>query len=126
MVLLGSVALLALCLAAAGIYAVVSYAVTRRTREIGVRIALGATPLSVQRLVVWQGSLPAAAGGIVGLLAAVAIAFVSAGSMPEVDVRNPASYGIVVVCLAVVAVGASYLPARRASRIDPAITLRAE
>ena len=126
MALLGSVAFVALCLAAAGIYGVVSYAVTRRTREIGVRMALGATPGSVQRLVVCQGSSPAATGGIVGLVAAIIIAFLSAGSIPEMDVRNPTSYGLVVVCLALVAVGASYLPARRASRIDPAITLRAE
>ncbi len=95
-VLLGSVAVMALCLAAAGIYGLVSYVVTQRSREIGVRMALGAAPQAVRRMVVWQGSMPAAGGGIVGLAAAVIIAFATAGSNPDVDVRNPTGYGLVV------------------------------
>ena len=126
MVLLGGTAFLALCLAAAGIYGVVSYAVTRHTREIGVRMALGATPGSVQRAIVWQGSIPALIGTAIGLAAAIVIAFITAGSVPEMDVRDPTSYSVVVVSLALVVLVASYLPARRASLIDPAITLRVE
>jgi putative ABC transport system permease protein len=125
-VLLASVAVVALGLAAVGIYGLVSYMVAQRSREIGVHMALGAAPQAVRRMIVWQGSMPAAAGSIVGLAAAVIIAFATAGSIPEVDVRDPTGYGLVVFCLFAVAVAASYIPARRASRVDPAVTLRAE
>jgi ABC-type antimicrobial peptide transport system permease subunit len=126
MALLGAVAFVALCLAAGGIYGVVSFVVSQRTKEIGLRMALGAAPWVVRRMVVWQGSLPAVAGGAVGMAIAIAIAFATAGSIPEMDVRDPTAYVIVALTLSVIAVGASYLPARRASEVDPAITLRAE
>jgi putative ABC transport system permease protein len=126
MALLGGVAFVALCLAAAGIYGVVSYTVTQRTREIGLRMALGAAPRAVRRMVVLQGSLPVTAGGAVGLAIAIGMAFATAGGVPEIDVRSPMTYGIVVLGLALTTVIASYLPARRASRVDPAVTLRGE
>lgn len=126
MVLLGTVALVALCLAAAGVYGVVSYAVTQRTREIGVRMALGARPLVIQRMILTQGSIPVACGGIVGLATAAAVAVATTPPIAEVNVRDPTNYGAVVLCMTLIAIGASYLPAWRASRVDPAITLRAE
>lgn len=126
MLLLGSVAIVTVCLAAAGIYGVVSFAVSQRIREIGVRMALGARPEAVSRMIAAQGTLPAAIGGIVGLLAALALALGITPSIAEVNARDPMNYGVVALCLALVAVGSSYVPARRASRVDPAITLRAE
>jgi predicted permease len=124
--LLTVIGFVALCLSAAGIYGVVAYAVSRRRREIGVRMALGAQPASVVRMVVGHGARPVAAGSLVGLAAAMALAFGFAAAVPELDPRDPISYGGVLMIIGLVALVASYLPARRAARIDPVAALRME
>jgi putative ABC transport system permease protein len=124
--LLAGIAFVALCLAATGIYGVVSYSVTQRTREIGVRMALGAHPRAVIRMVIGQGALPVVAGGIVGLLAALALAYLMSASVSFVDARDPRSYAGVILSMVLVAFIASYVPARRAIHVDPVVALRAE
>jgi predicted permease len=118
------IGLVALLLSAAGIYGVVSHAVAQRQREIGVRLALGARPGAIVRMVVGHGTKPVIAGSLIGLLAAVAIAFWSATTLPEIDARDPLNYIVVAVMIAAVALAASYLPARRAAAIDPVAALR--
>jgi putative ABC transport system permease protein len=101
-----------------------------RSRSGRVRPASGwrseARPRVVERMVISQGAIPVTGGGLVGLLGAIALAYATAGGMPEVDVRDPANYAGVLLSIALVALAANYLPARRASRVDPAMTLRAE
>jgi predicted permease len=113
-------------LAAVGIYGVMSYAVSRRTREIGVRMALGAAPGSVLRLVVAQGMAVALAGTGAGLLAALGLSRLMEGLLFGVGSTDPATYAGVAGLLLVIALLASYLPARRAARIDPTSALRSE
>jgi putative ABC transport system permease protein len=124
--LLGAIAVVALCLAGVGIYGVVSFMVTQRTREIGLRMALGARPGAVLGLVIQQGAGPVAAGGLVGTPAALALVYVTSNAFVEIDVRDPAHYVGVALCILIVAVVATYIPARRASRIDPLLALRQE
>jgi putative ABC transport system permease protein len=124
--LLAGIALVALCLAATGIYGVVSYSVTQRTREIGVRMALGARPRAVLRMVIGQGAVPVVAGGVLGLLAAFAFAHLMSTSVGFVDARDPRSYAGVILSMVLVAFAASYVPARRASHVDPVVALRAD
>ena len=124
--LLIAVGFLALCLAAAGIYGVVSYVVVQRTREIGVRIALGARPSAMRRMIVSQGAWPVIGGWLLGLPLALAIAFAMARAFAFITASDPANYIAVVASIALVALAACYLPARRASRVDPVIALRAE
>lgn len=123
---------MALILAAVGIYGVVSYAVSRRTQEIGVRIALGADSSEVRRLVVRQSLLPVAAGGLIGAAFALLL-----GTMMErepflsrllyqVSGHDPLTLLVCLLVLGTAAGLASYLPARRASRVDPAVALRYE
>jgi predicted permease len=111
---------------AVGIYGVMSYAVSRRTREIGVRMALGADPRSVLRLVVGQGMGVALAGAGVGLVAALLLTRMMAGLLYGVRPSDPATYTAVAAALLAVAFAASWIPARRAARIDPMKALRAE
>ncbi|HKV49777.1 MAG TPA: ABC transporter permease [Gemmatimonadaceae bacterium] len=124
--LLGAFALMALLLATLGIYGVIAYLVTERTRELGIRIALGATSRAVERLVVWRGLALALAGIATGALGAVGatrgIRSLLFGVAP-LDVPTFVAVGLV---LAAVAAAASWLPARRAARIDPVIAMRAE
>ena len=120
------IGLVALSLSAVGIYGVVSYAVVQRRREIGVRMALGARPGAMIRMVLGQGTRPVVAGSLAGLAAAIAIASVLATAVPELDVRDPANYIAVILTIAIFASVASYVPARRAAAIDPAHTLRVE
>jgi len=124
--LLGAIGLIALCLSAAGIYGIVSYSAVQRRREIGVRLALGAQPREIVRMIVAYGARPVAAGGLVGLAGAMAIAVAIAGAMPEIDARDPINYIGVMVTIAAVTFIASYLPARRAASINPVVTLRQE
>jgi putative ABC transport system permease protein len=124
--LLALFAATALALAAAGVYGVMAFTVTRRTREIGVRLALGALPASVVRLVLGEGARLAAAGAALGVLLALALVRVLAGLLHGVRPLDAPSYVAAAAVLFAVALVAGYLPARRAARLDPALTLRDE
>ena len=124
--ILTTIALLALVLSAAGIYALVSYSVVQRRREIGVRMALGARQTSIVRMIVAQSTRPVAVGGGLGLVAAAALAVLFAAGVPEIDPRDPVSYLGVVLLLLASALLATLVPARRAATINPVDALRAE
>ena len=124
--MLGIFAIVALLLAAAGVYGLVSHSVGQRTREIGLRMALGARPGAILRMVVTRGTVPMAIGLILGSLGAAALASVTAAALSEVDLRDPLAYVVVAVPLVVVALVATYVPARRATHVDPLLALRAE
>jgi putative ABC transport system permease protein len=126
MVLMATFAAVALALTCVGIYGVASYAVSQRTQEIGVRIALGARPSSVVALIVRQGIRPAIVGLGIGLVFATWASKAIASMLFGIGPRDPASLAIVALLLAGVALIASYLPARRASRVDPVTALRAD
>jgi putative ABC transport system permease protein len=124
--LLGLFALLAMILAATGIYGVMSYSVAQRTQEIGVRMALGARPLDVLKLVVQEGMILALLGVVVGLAGALALTRVMSSLLFGVTERDPITFGVVAVLLIAVAFIACFVPARRATRVDPLIALRCE
>jgi predicted permease len=124
--LLTAFALTALLLAAIGIYGVLSFAVTARTREMGIRMALGAERASVQRLVIGDGLALVAVGVVIGLAGAFAGARVLRAFLFDLTPSDPVTYAAIVVVLGVTAVLASWVPALRASRVDPVIALRAE
>jgi putative ABC transport system permease protein len=126
LVLLGAFAATALLLAIAGIYGVISYLVAQRTREIGIRLALGAGASDVLRLVVGRGAALAVAGVAIGLMVALAATRVLSGLLYGVGARDPITFIVVPILLGVVAALASYIPARYATRVDPMITMRAE
>lgn len=115
---------IALALGAIGIYGVFSYFVGERTREIAVRLALGATPSAVRRLVVGRGLVLLVLGLALGLAGAVALAASASGLLYSVSARDPRTYAAAAACLAAVAMGACWLPAHRASRLDPQAGLR--
>ena len=117
---------IALVLSAVGLYSVIAYSVTQRTREIGVRVALGADHRSVARLVVGAGLRLTTIGLIVGLGAALASTRLLSGLLYGVSPADPASFVLIALLVGVIALLASYLPARRAVRIDPIAALRAE
>jgi predicted permease len=117
---------LALLLAAIGLYGVVAYTVVRRTREIGVRVALGARAGDVVRLFVTDAARLALAGLIVGIPPAIGVTVLLAGSIVGVRIADPLALGGVTALLAAVALLAAYLPARRATRVDPVVALRAQ
>jgi putative ABC transport system permease protein len=116
----------ALSLGVVGLYGVVSYAVSRRTREIGVRIALGADSGDVSSMVVTQGATLAGIGVAIGLVAAAALTRLMASLLYGVEPTDPATFATVGALLMSVAIAASYMPARRAARMDPLEALRAE
>ena len=116
---------LALVLAAVGIYGVIAYAVSQRTSEIGLRLALGAPRASVIFLFLRRGLFPVATGILVGLIAAVVLSRVMTGLLYGVSPTDAVTLVGVTVLLAAVAVAAAYLPARRAARLDPIGALRA-
>lgn len=122
----GAFGLLALTLAAIGLYGVVSYTVTQRTHEVGIRLALGAQPGNVLRLVVKQGVLLTIMGLVIGIAGALAGAHLVTHLLFGVTATDPVTFAGVCVVLGGVATLASYLPARRASKVDPIIALRSE
>jgi predicted permease len=126
MLLLSIFAGLAAALAAVGIYGVMAYLVSQGTREIGIRMALGATQRGILGLVVRQGMALALSGVAIGLIAAFALTRLMRSLLFGVDSTDPATFAAIALLLALVALIASYIPAHRAARIDPMISLRCE
>jgi putative ABC transport system permease protein len=126
MSLLSLFATLALTLATVGIYGVISYAVSQRTREIGVRMALGANPRDVLRLILGEGLKLVLAGVLLGIIAALAMTRLLATMLYGVSVTNPVIFSSVVLLLVAVSLAACFVPARRAMRVDPIVALRYE
>jgi putative ABC transport system permease protein len=117
---------IALLLATIGIYGVISYHVSQRTREFGIRFALGARPADVLRLVTGLGLRLTAIGVLIGALLAVGLARLIAGLLFGVKPADPLTYILVAAALITVALAACYLPARRAAKVDPIVALRYE
>lgn len=124
--LLAGFAVFALVLASLGIYALISYSVGQRSQEIGIRMAVGASSGDVQRMVIGQTLWLAAIGMALGTVASWALAGVAGGLLYGVTPTDPATFAGMLLVLTIVAAAAGYLPARRASRIDPMAALRAE
>jgi len=124
--LFAAFAAVALLLAAVGLYGVVSYGVAQRRHEVGVRIALGASPSDVVRLVVGGGARLVALGLLLGVPTALLFARALRGALYGVSASDPATFASISVLLAAIALAATWLPARRAARVDPSIALRSE
>ncbi len=124
--LLGTFALLSLLLAAVGIYGVVSYGVEQRTREIGIRMAVGATPFDLLAAALGKGLLLTLAGLAAGLTGALVLTRTMSSFLHGISAIDPASFLIAALVLLAVGLLATYIPARRASRIEPVVALRHE
>ena len=124
--LLALFAAIALLIAAIGIYAVLAYSVTQRTREIGLRIALGAEPANVLRLVVGEGLKVGLIGLAIGLIGALMAGRALSSIVYGLSVRDPATFATVTIALILITVAACFIPARRASKVDPMVALRCE
>jgi putative ABC transport system permease protein len=122
----GSLGTVALLLGAIGIYGICAFAVVSRTREIGIRVALGADARRVERLVLWQGLKLTAIGGAVGLVAALGLTQLLSDLLLGISPIDPIAFGGTLCTLVGVALAASYVPARRAARVNPVTALRAE
>jgi putative ABC transport system permease protein len=116
----------AFLLAALGLYGMLAYSVEQRIHEIGVRVALGASRGEVLRLVVGHGMTLTLIGAVVGLPAALIVTRLIGGVLPGVSGADPVTYAAVVALLAASSFVASYLPARRATRVDPLVALRSD
>jgi predicted permease len=124
--LLAGFAGVALFLAALGVYGVLTYFVSQRSRELGIRLALGAKPQELFTMVVWQGMRPVAVGAAAGLAGAAALATVIESLLFGVRASDPATYAVVVCTLVAASLAACAIPARRATHVDPLIALRVE
>ena len=123
---LALLAAFALALAVAGIYAVVSYSVAEHRQEIGIRVALGASAGAIRRLMVGQAMVPVLVGGGIGLILSLLAGIAIRSFLFEVSATDPITLGAVTALLLGLAAAASYLPARKASRLDPMVALRDE
>ncbi len=126
MLLLTLFAVIALVLAAVGIYGVTSYSVSQRTAEMGVRMAVGANPSDVLKLVMVSGAKLALSGVVVGLVGAAALSRIMASQLYAVGATDPLTFAGVGLVLALVALVATYVPALRAARIDPVLAIQGE
>jgi putative ABC transport system permease protein len=124
--LLGVFAGVALILAATGLYGVIAYAVTQRTNELGVRMALGAQKSDVLKLVVGEGAQLAAVGMGIGLVVALPLMRIISRLLFGVNAADPVTFGATALVILLVTVAASYLPALRAIKVDPVVALRSE
>jgi putative ABC transport system permease protein len=120
----GAFALVALVLSAAGLYGVTAYAVSQRTQEIGIRMALGATATDVLRMIVGQNARLVGVGAVVGVLGGVGLGAAMRSVLYRVGATDPATFAAVLAVLMLVALVATYVPARRATRVDPLECLR--
>jgi ABC-type antimicrobial peptide transport system permease subunit len=119
-------ALAALLLATIGVYAVIAYTVRQRTHEVGIRLALGASAAAVRQMIIGQGMTLATAGVVVGVIGALAFGRLLAGFLFGVTPRDPLVFAAAASVLAIAAFVATFIPARRASRVDPIVALRSE
>jgi putative ABC transport system permease protein len=126
MILLAAFAALALALSCVGLYGVLSYLAGERTREIGVRIALGAGRRDIQRLILGQGVKMALAGVALGIFLALGLTHLMSSQLFGISPHDPLTFAGVALILLLVALGACYLPARRAMGVDPMVALRHE
>lgn len=126
LLLIGVFAVIAALLAAVGLYGVLSTVVRQRTAEIGVRMALGAVPGNIFKLVVGQGLRLSAAGVAIGLLAALAVTRVMNSMLVNIKATDPATYVLMAALFFIIAVLASWMPARRAAALHPSAALREE
>jgi predicted permease len=124
--LAGAMGILGLTLAVVGVYGVVSFTVSQRTHEIGIRMALGAERLDILRLALWQGLVLVITGVLAGLVVAMAITRAMSQLLIGVSPNDPATYAIISILLSAVALAACYIPARRATKVDPMVALRYE
>jgi putative ABC transport system permease protein len=124
--LLSIFGLFALSLAAVGLYGVMAYTVAQRTRELGIRVSVGAKQSDILRLILGQGLMLTVIGIIGGLVTALAVTRLSAGLLYGVSAADPMTFTVVALILLGVALAAGYFPARRATKVDPMIALRME